>query len=212
MSVLPLQKEFMLRERERAFSWDVCNEEELHSDNISMDKSNAARKYKKPVKIENPCNNNNNYLMHPMDIKNEMMSNNNKRDYSSFIKDEIITPKVTDVMTMTMLPSFLNVHPNCGVGEARIGAYTKEERQQVLERFRAKKQRRVWRKQIKYDCRKRLADTRPRVKGRFVSRKGDCLPGEGEVDVEDMDSECSGTVPDGDVTEMFDMDRISDSP
>ena len=29
---------------------------------------------------------------------------------------------------------------------------------------------RIWRKQIKYDCRKRLADTRPRVKGRFVSR------------------------------------------
>lgn len=53
----------------------------------------------------------------------------------------------------------------------RIGAYTKEERQVIIAKFRAKKMRRVWRKQIKYDCRKRLADTRPRVKGRFVSRK-----------------------------------------
>ena len=39
-----------------------------------------------------------------------------------------------------------------------------------IDRFRAKKQKRIWKKQIKYDCRKRLADTRPRVKGRFVSR------------------------------------------
>lgn len=54
---------------------------------------------------------------------------------------------------------------------SRIGAYTKEERQAIIAKFRAKKMRRVWRKQIKYDCRKRLADTRPRVKGRFVSRK-----------------------------------------
>lgn len=53
----------------------------------------------------------------------------------------------------------------------RVGAYTKEERQAIIAKFRAKKMRRVWRKQIKYDCRKRLADTRPRVKGRFVSRK-----------------------------------------
>jgi hypothetical protein len=56
-------------------------------------------------------------------------------------------------------------------GSVKIGAYTREERQILIEKFRAKKKRRVWRKQIKYDCRKRLADTRPRVKGRFVSRK-----------------------------------------
>lgn len=57
--------------------------------------------------------------------------------------------------------------------EIRIGAYTKLERKMRIERFRAKKHRRVWKKQIKYDCRKKLADTRPRIKGRFVSRKGD---------------------------------------
>jgi hypothetical protein len=50
-------------------------------------------------------------------------------------------------------------------------AYTKEERRLIIERFRAKKLRRIWNKQVKYDCRKRLADTRPRVKGRFVSKK-----------------------------------------
>jgi hypothetical protein len=78
----------------------------------------------------------------------------------------------------------------------RVGAYTKEERQAIIAKFRAKKMRRVWRKQIKYDCRKRLADTRPRVKGRFVSRKeresqaaagkdgDDAASGDGEYDDE----------------------------
>ena len=56
-------------------------------------------------------------------------------------------------------------------GQVCIGIYTREERRQLIEKFRKKKQNRIWRKQIKYDCRKRLAETRPRVKGRFVSKK-----------------------------------------
>lgn len=71
-------------------------------------------------------------------------------------------------------------------GVIRIGAYTKEERQQRIHRFREKKNKRIWRKQIKYDCRKKLADTRPRVKGRFVSRAeelgGDPSPENGDSD------------------------------
>ena len=58
--------------------------------------------------------------------------------------------------TNTIMPSN---NPN---GEYRVGAYTREERQLKIEMFRAKKRKRIWRKQIKYDCRKRLADTRPR--------------------------------------------------
>jgi hypothetical protein len=55
--------------------------------------------------------------------------------------------------------------------ERRVGQYTIEERRIKIEKFRERKRQRIWRKQIKYDCRKRLADNRPRVKGRFVSRK-----------------------------------------
>lgn len=76
----------------------------------------------------------------------------------------------------------------------RVGAYTKEERQVIIAKFRAKKMRRVWRKQIKYDCRKRLADTRPRVKGRFVSRKeresqGETKGVEGDMELENGEYE-----------------------
>ena len=73
----------------------------------------------------------------------------------------------------------------------RVGVYTREERLVRIERFREKKLKRIWRKQIKYDCRKRLADTRPRVKGRFVSRigeNGEELPPEPKPDSESLES------------------------
>jgi len=62
----------------------------------------------------------------------------------------------------------LPVIPKDGI--TRIGIYTLEERKARVARFQAKRGRRVWRKKIKYDCRKKLADNRPRVKGRFVRR------------------------------------------
>jgi hypothetical protein len=55
----------------------------------------------------------------------------------------------------------------------KVGVYTRLERQERIQKFRLKKQNRIWKRQIKYDCRKRLADTRPRVKGRFVSSSDD---------------------------------------
>lgn len=54
--------------------------------------------------------------------------------------------------------------------DGRIGIYLPEARKARIERFHAKRSKRVWRKRIKYDCRKKLADSRPRVKGRFVKR------------------------------------------
>ncbi len=75
-------------------------------------------------------------------------------------------------------------------GDHRVGAYTLEERRIKIEKFRERKRQRIWRKQIKYDCRKRLADTRPRVKGRFVSRKKMSADG-GGVDVEQMNGDNS---------------------
>jgi len=89
--------------------------------------------------------------------------------------------KLSEVGVMPTLP-----YQRYTSGDGKIGAYTKEQRRLILEKYFAKRQRKVWSKQIKYDCRKKLADNRPRVKGRFVSRK--------RFHSLDLDADCSGLV------------------
>lgn len=52
----------------------------------------------------------------------------------------------------------------------RIEEQKRRNRHAALVRFRAKKANRSFRKKVRYECRKQLADSRPRVKGRFVGR------------------------------------------
>ncbi len=54
--------------------------------------------------------------------------------------------------------------------QRKIGRLTFEERQRKIERYREKRNTRVWTKKISYTCRKRVADQRLRIKGRFVSK------------------------------------------
>merc|ERR1711937_497897 len=55
-----------------------------------------------------------------------------------------------------------------GDGRARIGTLTLEERRARILRYRQKRHERNFRKRIKYNCRKTLADSRPRIRGRFA--------------------------------------------
>jgi hypothetical protein len=49
-------------------------------------------------------------------------------------------------------------------------AYQEETRETKIERYRLKKSRRIWGRKICYDCRKKVADGRERINGRFVKK------------------------------------------
>jgi len=52
----------------------------------------------------------------------------------------------------------------------KIGTLTVEERRVKIEKYLEKRKKRTWCKKISYDCRKRVADSRLRIKGRFVTK------------------------------------------
>jgi len=58
--------------------------------------------------------------------------------------------------------------PSCPGDMITIGVYTRSERAAKLLRYRQKRARRNFSKRVLYGCRKRFADSRPRVGGRFV--------------------------------------------
>ncbi|XP_043693366.1 uncharacterized protein LOC122643856 [Telopea speciosissima] len=53
-------------------------------------------------------------------------------------------------------------------GSLKVRRYNAEERKQRIHRYRSKRTQRNFNKTIKYACRKTLADSRPRVRGRFA--------------------------------------------
>lgn len=55
-----------------------------------------------------------------------------------------------------------------------VGSISWLERRGKVRKFKSKKSRRSWRKKINYDCRKKVADGRLRVKGKFVTREQAC--------------------------------------
>ena len=59
--------------------------------------------------------------------------------------------------------------------EGWVGAYSPESRKLRIDRFLAKRNHRVWTKTVKYDVRKNFADSRLRVKGRFVKKEDEQL-------------------------------------
>ncbi|CAH8310728.1 unnamed protein product [Eruca vesicaria subsp. sativa] len=50
----------------------------------------------------------------------------------------------------------------------KVGRYSAEERKEKISKYRAKRNQRNYTKTIKYACRKTLADSRPRIRGRFA--------------------------------------------
>ncbi|KAK9280105.1 hypothetical protein L1049_013791 [Liquidambar formosana] len=53
-------------------------------------------------------------------------------------------------------------------GMSKACRYSPEEKKERIERYRSKRTQRNFNKKIKYACRKTLADSRPRIRGRFA--------------------------------------------
>ncbi|CAL9053255.1 unnamed protein product [Musa banksii] len=79
-----------------------------------------------------------------------------------------------------------------GVIAGRVGRYSAEERKERIERYRSKRNQRNFHKKITYACRKTLADSRPRVRGRFA-RNGE-METETEVETETAGASSFGCV------------------
>ncbi|TVU36728.1 hypothetical protein EJB05_18673, partial [Eragrostis curvula] len=74
----------------------------------------------------------------------------------------------------------------------KVGRYSAEERKERIERYRVKRNQRNFNKKITYACRKTLADSRPRVKGRFA-RNGEAEAEADEREASDISYEyCCG--------------------
>jgi CCT motif len=77
-------------------------------------------------------------------------------------------------------PNFRTTRDEFGLVEIErpdgwVGAYSPESRKKRIEKFLAKRHQRVWTKTVKYDVRKNFADSRLRVKGRFVKKEDEML-------------------------------------
>ncbi|KAE8899654.1 hypothetical protein PF005_g7707 [Phytophthora fragariae] len=114
-------------------------------------------------------------LASPMDVATTSDHN------GSSIYRSIVHQVTTQQPLQQQLPQYqlhqqkkLRQYQNKALPKRKIGIYSPAERRERLKRFHEKRKLRVYHKRIKYDCRKRLANSCPRIKGRFV-RKSEFL-------------------------------------
>ena len=103
--------------------------------------------------------------------ENNILTNNVNQTHPSapqILNKYTASRYVTFSCHLSFLYSFMFTHLRSYNKNGRIGIYTREERNIIIQKFYEKRKRRVWKKKIRYHCRKNLADRRVRIKGRFV--------------------------------------------
>lgn len=59
---------------------------------------------------------------------------------------------------------------NKSISTELCATFCEETRKDKLKRYMEKRSRRNWNRKVYYDCRKKVADSRLRIKGRFITR------------------------------------------
>ncbi|KAL5206824.1 hypothetical protein ABZP36_035033 [Zizania latifolia] len=76
-----------------------------------------------------------------------------------------------------------------------VGRYSTEERRERIDKYRSKRNQRNFDKKITYACRKTLADSRPRVKGRFARNSADSGAAEAELKEAEVSPSTCAAIP-----------------
>ena len=97
----------------------------------------------------------------------------------------------------------------------RIGTLTIEERRIKIEKYLQKRKKRTWNKKISYDCRKKVADSILRIKGRFVTKE-QAVAMLGDDGIYDLDKISSSDIKnllilkfDSSITKKKDIDSLN---
>lgn len=110
--------------------------------------------------LKNMMTNNKGMMPSNNENKNKLDPNNfTLRKPSNSNNQEMFSSSIDNMSTL----------PNNENDLLKIKEKTKMDRSQKIEKYKNKK--RNWKKKISYDCRKKVADARLRIKGRFISKK-----------------------------------------
>lgn len=103
----------------------------------------------------------------PLDLLADFALDGGKAEYRRPMSNSLHALNL-EMRVSTTIPDVLEQYKDIYNKNGRIGIYTRKERDAIIARFKDKRTRRVWKKKIRYGCRKNLADRRIRIKGRFV--------------------------------------------
>ena len=76
-----------------------------------------------------------------------------------------------DIFSLKSVKPQSELHQSNDEPSKMIGNLTAKERKEKIEKYQEKRKHRIWNKKTSYDCRKKVADKRLRIKGRFVTRE-----------------------------------------